>query len=939
MKASMQKLFTFNSPRSKPWLALYPKHELNLRPTPAWGLLEQVAERNPDHVGCVYGKQQTTWQQVSIPARKTAQALQALGVGHGDRVGILLLNIPEYPIALNGIWMAGGVAVALSPLSVPHELSDLLQATDCRYVICLDLLAPLLGGEFAPDHMLLCSLCTRLPRWQQPGYAFTRLHRLRSTVDGPQRHNFDDKVRSGDGRFDPVKPASTHDAAYILATGGTTGRPQAVTLSHNNLVANARQLYLWSGGCEGSESILAVLPFFHTYGLTSCLMAGAAHGATVIIHHRFNPRVTVKLLTKYRPTFFPAVSMMLAQLNSILRAHGETIATPQFCVSGGAPLHQSIAEEFHRYTGAIVVESFGLSEASPVTHIGPLDGTNRPGTIGLPPPGTGARIVDAHTGTRDVAPGQVGELAVRGPQVMVGYWRDSAATAGVIRDGWLHTGDLAVQDAQGFFRIVDRTKDLIITSGFNVYSNDVEHILRECPGVCDVAIIAAPDRERGELVKAIVAVPDPAAFSRDAFQRFSRANLSRQRRPRIVEVVQGNLPRNFLGKVVRRQLRSDPEPATQDRRPQLPSVPMTLSHRIPHLLSSPCFGTMLVAAVIAVLVFCRGFGLFPNEPAANPPEALNAEWPSGKDAVPQTLDHTPGVAMAGLVAQVNTDVVAEIYREPDPPLMCENSSHPGPCESGATSGWTSQRAISQLDRASLFDRDALTASLSLLEQGYAMLSRVTTYSAMMAKQERIDGTLGAHEVIELKVRHEPFAVYMKWLTSNAGRELLYVDQQYDQKLLVRLGGVKGRLLPTLKLDPWGSRALSGSRYPITDSGLLELCDQLIGCRRGDLDQNRNVRCEIRTSIWNARDSYFVELEYRRRRESPIYRRTELHIDREMLLPVWISNFTWPASDPAPDAVTADESTLLEHFQYTNVQLDAQLADIDFDRTNTDYRLR
>jgi long-chain acyl-CoA synthetase len=220
-----------------------------------------------------------------------------------------------------------------------------------------------------------------------------------------------------------------------------------------------------------------------------------------------------------------------------------------------------VAAEFAKHTGAIVVEGFGLSEAGPVTHVGPLDGTSRGGTIGLPLPDTDVRIVDPDNGLIDVPRGQIGEMLIRGPQVMLGYWNDDEATGRTIRDGWLYTGDLAVEDEDGFFRIVDRKKDLIITSGFNVYPSEVEPVLRRFPGVADVAVIGVPNRERGEIVKAVIATKPGADVELRELWIYCDKHLAKHKRPRVIEITGGELPRNFLGKVFRRKLREVPDPA------------------------------------------------------------------------------------------------------------------------------------------------------------------------------------------------------------------------------------------------------------------------------------------------------------------------------------------------------------------------------------------
>jgi long-chain acyl-CoA synthetase len=544
------------------WLDRYPSSvppHLEYPREPLYWLLEQAAARFPDRVACCYYSQRLTYSELLSQARRLARVLVREGLQPGERVGVLLPNLPEYLVALFGTWMAGGVAVSLSPLMVTEQVCAFLAATNCRVAITLDVLAPLLGGPGqTPGVVLLCSLAGRLPRLERFGYAWVRFRRLGfgHGPAGSKVFEFDDALAGAQEIADPVR-ADVNEPAYILPTGGTTGTPKAVTLAHRNLMANAWQLAHWSLGEPGNETLLAVLPFFHSYGLSTCVLNGMALGATLVLHHRFRTASVVRLIEEHRPTLFPAVPAMLSALNTqVLRKQKHDLHSLKSCLSGGAALPQRVAEEFSEHTGCRVVEGYGLSEASPVTHAGPLDGTARPGFIGLPLPDTDARIVDQSTGTEVLPAGEVGELIVRGPQVMLGYWNNEAETKRVLRDGWLYTGDLGTCDEQGFFKIVDRKKDLIITSGFNVYPGDVEIVLRTYPGVTDVAVIGEPDEAVGELVRAVLVVQRGARFNRHDFDRFVKQKLAAHQRPRIVETRTVDLPRNFLGKVLRRELRA-----------------------------------------------------------------------------------------------------------------------------------------------------------------------------------------------------------------------------------------------------------------------------------------------------------------------------------------------------------------------------------------------
>ncbi len=533
---------------------------------PAWGLLDRAATLMPGRLACHYNDLEWSWEELNQDAMRMADILRRQGVGPGDRVGILLPNCPEYIIALNGIWRAGAIAVAISPLSVVNEVDKLLSLTDCRTVVCLDMLAHLLTGETRPDRTLYVSLRPRLPLFQQIGYLLLRRKRIGSwwlSVSDRVSWLWDELSNST-----PVE--TTHETrdlnepAYILATGGTTGDPKAVTLSHRNLVSNAWQQYYWAGGVIGRETMLAVLPFFHSYGLSATVLSGTACVASLYMDHRFNVRKVVRQIEKHRPTVFHAVPAMLVALNSHLRKRPADLSSIKWVMSGGASLPTDVAEEFAAHTGGLVVEGYGLSEASPVTHAGPLNVASENGTIGLPMPDTECRIVCAKDEETDVEVGETGELLVKGPQVMLGYWNNDEATGKAVRDGWLHTGDLAQQLPNGFYRIVERKKDLIITSGFNVYPQEVEEILLTCPGVAEAAVVGVPDEERGEMVKAFFVMESKKLWNPDAINAWCQANLAAHKRPRAIEHCEDGLPRNFLGKLLRRKLREGEGEAEAD---------------------------------------------------------------------------------------------------------------------------------------------------------------------------------------------------------------------------------------------------------------------------------------------------------------------------------------------------------------------------------------
>ncbi|MEM9366249.1 MAG: AMP-binding protein [Planctomycetota bacterium] len=525
----------------------------------AYGLLDHAAKLVPRRNALVFGDQSFCYEELYQKTIDVAATLQRLGLQPGDRVGILLPNVPEYVIALNAVWRAGGVAVAISPLMVADEVAALVSKTNCSLVITLDLLSGLTSTSDAD--LLLVSLRDHLPSWARLAYRW-ELHKRTGqwSIPDDTRHRWLwDEVTGTKQPFQSVEfdPAST--PAYILPTGGTTGSPKAVVLSHQNLVANAWQQYLWTRRSFANETMLAVLPFFHSYGLSATVMTGAATASTLVLHHRFETHAVARLIERHQPTVFHAVPAMLSALNVHYRAYPrrapKRVGALKWVISGGASLPAEVALEFAEHSGACVVEGYGLSEASPVTHVGHLFREGVPGNIGYPLPQTRCQLVDPTDGYSPVGEGVTGELWVAGPQVMMGYLDDPDSTAEVKRGEWLRTGDLAVRDRNGRYAIVGRMKDLIITSGFNVYPRDVETALMQVRGVADVAVVGLPDAKRGEVVKAFIVVEKGSTFDEAAYRQHCASTLSKHKRPVVYEACEGELPKNFLGKVLRRQLR------------------------------------------------------------------------------------------------------------------------------------------------------------------------------------------------------------------------------------------------------------------------------------------------------------------------------------------------------------------------------------------------
>jgi long-chain acyl-CoA synthetase len=542
------------------WLDAYPVNVPSSLPYPNFpvsGLLESAAQRFPGRAACSLYHKTHSYPEIADKARRLARSLADLGAGPGKRVGMLLPNIPEYIIALQAAWLTGATVLQLSPLMVGEELAKWLRTTDCHIVVTLDLLAPNLERalEQGPlEHIVVATLAPKMATWQGWLYHVERVRRhgpLR-LIDNARVHPFDQLVRAMPRALHP-KIVPEEDVALLAPTGGTTASPKAVMLTHRNLVANAYQIHAWSRQGDDAIGLLGVLPFFHAYGLSVCVLSSLVGGWTVHLWPKFEPNAVLDLLLQAKPALVPAVPAMLNALNRVLRSKPADLSFVRAIISGASALDAKVRKEFESYGPRGLVEGYGLSEASPVTHVNPIDEHNRPGTIGLPLPDTDARIMDQTTGLEELPDGAVGELVVRGPQVMKGYLNNPEETARSLRGGWLYTGDLARRDRDGYFTIVDRKKDIIKTSGFLVYPAEVEEVLLRFGGVAEAAVVGAPDADRGEVVKAIV-VPKGDHFDVAALDAFCAEHLSKHKRPRRFEVVK-ELPKNFLGKVQRRKLR------------------------------------------------------------------------------------------------------------------------------------------------------------------------------------------------------------------------------------------------------------------------------------------------------------------------------------------------------------------------------------------------
>jgi long-chain acyl-CoA synthetase len=555
--------------QDRPWLSSYEPGvpaDVDIPDIPVDELLRRSASRHPTRDALVYFGARTTFAQLDDLVDRFARHLGALGLRPGDHVSLHLPTSPAFVIAFLGALRAGCVVSPMSPLMVERELDALLRQTRPRLSVTLDLLMPRvaavrgrIGAELTPpagsSGLIVTGIQDSLPppiKWLYPLKA-RREGRWKPVAHSASTPNlFRILAETPAGAFESL--GRSDQPASLQCTGGTTGIPKAAVLTHRNLVANAIQSEAVLAGNRADDgSVVCALPYFHIYGLTVALNFALLTGLTQLLFPRFDPDAVLKAIDKHHPKFFPGAPIFYATLIDHPKLAKYDLRSIEACISGAAPLPGNVQDRFEALSGGRLCEGYGLTEASPVTHVNPIRGKRKAGTIGLPIPSTEVRVVDLDTGTRVVGTGEVGELCVRGPQVMTGYLERPEETAKVLRDGWLYTGDVASMDAEGYFTIVDRLKDLIIVSGANVYPSEVEEVLLAHPSVAEAAVIGVPDERRGEKPKAFVVPRDGVTVDTDALLEHCRANLSSYKVPAAIEV-RAELPKTMIGKVLRREL-------------------------------------------------------------------------------------------------------------------------------------------------------------------------------------------------------------------------------------------------------------------------------------------------------------------------------------------------------------------------------------------------
>ncbi len=549
----------------RPWLKFYEPgvpHHIQYPDIPLHYLLDYAVRDFPEREAIIFQGRKITYRELGEEVANAASGLAQRGLKKGERMAIMLPNCPQYVAVYYAILKIGGIVVNVSPMYVERELEFQLKDAGVETILALRDFYPRLKGvrEKIPLKTII------LTDLHEKGGEKTRQKSGTAVAAGV--YDYAELLERGKRQPPPSVKVDPDEVALLQYTGGTTGLSKGAMLTHRNLVADVLQCVSWNcDAVRGQERMFAVLPFFHVYGMTVAMNEAIELAATIIMLPRFNVDEALEAINLYRPTRFPGVPTMYMAIMNHPQVNKYDISSIRVCSSGSAPMPIEAQRRFEELTGAKVSEGYGLTEASPVTHANPFKGKRKIGSIGLPRPDVDAKIVDLETGEKDLLPGEVGELCIKGPQVMKGYWNRPEETRKTLRNGWLYTGDIGRMDEEGYFYIVDRKKDMIICSGYNVYPREIEEILYQHPKIEEVCIVGVPDPYRGETVKAFVVLKEEEQATPEEIIQYCQKNMAKYKAPTLVEF-RKELPKSHVGKVLRKILREEEEAKKSSNRPK-----------------------------------------------------------------------------------------------------------------------------------------------------------------------------------------------------------------------------------------------------------------------------------------------------------------------------------------------------------------------------------
>jgi long-chain acyl-CoA synthetase len=549
-------------PGEKPWFKFWPEgvpRHIDCPEVPLSELLAKTAREFPEYTATVYFDKAMTYRELNNFADKFATALAALGVRKGDKVAIFLPNMPQFIISYYGIIKAGAIETAISPLYKEREIEHQLNDSEAETIVVLDVLYPILEkviGHTRVKNVIVTSLKEYMP--SAKAFLGSLLKKIPSYKVERKANTFffQELLSKHEANPPKVDIDPKEDLAALQYTGGTTGLAKGAMLTHMNLVSNAVACAEWLKGIRGSETFLIVLPLFHIFGMTTGMNAPIYLAGKMVVLPSFDARTMFGAIQKHKATVFCAVPSLYAMLLARADLPKYDLKSVRFCISGSAPLPPEIQRKWMAVTGGVLVEGYGLTESSPVTHCNPLDKslkTVKIGSIGLPWPDTDARIMDMETEERQLAAGETGELVVKGPQVMKGYWKMPEESAAVLRNGWLYTGDIGKMDEDGYFYITDRKKDLIKYKGYSVYPREIEDVIYEHPAVKLCAVVGKPDPVASEIPKAFIVLKEGKTVTAEEIKEFVNSKVAPYKAIREVEF-RTELPMTLVGKVLRRVL-------------------------------------------------------------------------------------------------------------------------------------------------------------------------------------------------------------------------------------------------------------------------------------------------------------------------------------------------------------------------------------------------
>ncbi len=544
-----------------PWEAHYPTgvhwHK-TLHGKPLYFLLDEAVDTWSDQIALDFFGKTYTYAKLGEMTNRIARGLQEIGAKKGTRIGLFMPNCPQYVMCYYAALKVGATVVNFNPLYSPHEIEHQLRDANVEIMVTVNLrttydkLVPFIGTS-PMRKIVVCNFGEAMPLAKRALFLAAKSKDIAHPPTDSNHVTLNELLQNEELRA-PVNVVPDHDLAVLQYTGGTTGVPKGAMLTHSNLYINAMQCTAWMNGLEpGRETMLAVIPFFHVFAMTVALNLAIANGFTIIIHPKFDLKHVLSDIAQKKPTVMPGVSTLYATINNARNLDKYDLSSIKMCISGGGPLPVEVKQKFEQLTGCVLVEGYGLTESSPVTHCNPLIGVNKAGSIGMPLPGTLVEIIDKDDRVSLKKTGEIGEVCITGPQVMKGYLNRPEETENVLRNGRLHTGDLGYLDEDGYCYIVDRLKEMIIVGGYNVYPRNVEEEIYAHPAVAECAVVGLDHPTRGQMIKAYIVLKDGQTLDEGGLKAHLKPRITAYALPHAVEF-RGSLPKSAIGKILKKEL-------------------------------------------------------------------------------------------------------------------------------------------------------------------------------------------------------------------------------------------------------------------------------------------------------------------------------------------------------------------------------------------------